>query len=101
MTHPPQTPPKPMPPTPTHPPPFAVSFDWREFLPHLAEADLTDAEKQAFIETMWSIVLAFVDLGFEVGADPESCGERLDLSAALRDAVVSSPVPQTKTGDAA
>lgn len=66
-------------------------FDWEEWLPYLAESDTTDAEKRAMIEALWSIVIAFVDLGWEVGdTPPETCGQSLDLTAALRSAVVDS-----------
>ncbi|MEM8786876.1 MAG: hypothetical protein AAGE76_01290 [Pseudomonadota bacterium] len=80
-------------------PPPKVAFDWQEFLPHLAESDLSEDQKRAFIETMWQIVLAFVDLGFEVGTPQESCGEAIDLNAALQRAIVSSD--HQEKGDAA
>lgn len=67
-------------PTPPDTPPPKVQFDWQEWLPYIAEADLAEAEKQHMIETLWTIVLAFVDLGWDVSADPDG----LDLAALLR-----------------
>lgn len=67
-----------------------VAFDWREWLPHLAESDLTDSEKQAMIEALWSIVLCFVDMGFDVKTAAETCGEAIDLKAALAAAMLNS-----------
>lgn len=81
-------------------PPPQVAFDWQDFLPYLAEADLTEDQKRAFIETMWGIVLAFVDLGYEVRSPRETCGQALDLRAALQAAVLGSDAPKEK-GDAA
>lgn len=41
-----------------------LKLDVREYLPELAEFDLTEAEKIEFLETLWSLMLAFVELGF-------------------------------------
>ena len=49
---------------------------------------------------MWSIVIAFVDLGFDVRAPSETCGQALDLTSALQRVVVQSDIPHEK-GDAA
>ncbi|MEO0486234.1 MAG: hypothetical protein AAF092_10015 [Pseudomonadota bacterium] len=65
-----------------------LAFDWREWLPHLADADMSDAQKKAMIEALWAIVLGFVDLGFEVKAAEETCGETIDLKVALAAAVL-------------
>ena len=66
-----------------------VDFDWHDWLPFLAEADMPEADKQASIEALWSIVIAFVGLGFEVTAPADTCGEAIDLKAALAAAVVN------------
>jgi hypothetical protein len=47
-----------------------LQFDARAFLIHLEGLDLTDAQKMECIETIWRIVLQFIDLGFAV--DPVS-----------------------------
>ena len=82
----------PVPPTNSPPnPQTTIHFDWQEWLPYIEDADLTDAQKQEMIETLWSIVLAFVDLGWEVGAAPkETCVQVPDLKAALATAVLHS-----------
>lgn len=72
-----------------------IHFDWQEWLPYVEGSDLTDDQKKAMIEALWSIVLTFVDLGWEVGPAPtESCGQVPDLAAALRRAVVNSEVTE-------
>lgn len=78
-----------------------VGFDWRDWLPYLAEADMPEADKQASIEALWSIVIAFVDLGFEVKSHADTCGEAIDLKAALAAAVVSSEEDKNTKEDAA
>lgn len=94
--------PPPTPETTTRPAP-QVAFDWRDFLPYLADADLTEAEKREFIETMWSIVLAFVDLGFEVRSPEDCCGQAIDLKAAIESIMVDSEISTNRheKGDAA
>mmetsp|Transcript_23905 Transcript_23905/g.43460 ORF Transcript_23905/g.43460 Transcript_23905/m.43460 type:complete len:91 (-) Transcript_23905:1631-1903(-) len=80
-----------MPDTPTARPMPSVQFDWQDWLPYMEDTDLTDAQKREMIETLWSIVLAFVDLGWDVTDSPkETCGQVLDLQAALEAAVLNS-----------
>lgn len=43
-----------------------ISIDLKRYAYLLDDADLTDAEKEAFLEALWSIVVAFVELGFGV-----------------------------------
>ncbi len=71
--------------------PPKITFDWQEWLPYVEDSDLTDAQKREMIETLWAIVIAFVDLGWEVSdAEQETCGQALDLRAALEAAVLYS-----------
>ncbi len=46
--------------------PQALSIDWELYGKYLDESDLTEEQKREFIETLWSIVVSFVDLGFGV-----------------------------------
>jgi len=43
-----------------------LTIDWELYGKYLDESDLSDAEKHEFLETLWSIVVSFVDLGFGV-----------------------------------
>lgn len=89
-------------PKPTPPPAPArpgLHLNWEEWLPYLDDLNATEAEKRQFIETLWSIVIAFVDLGWDVAPGPsskETCGQVLDLRAALEAAMVQSEDPQTE-----
>ena len=44
----------------------------------LEESDLTPAQQKELIETLWSIVVAFVDLGFDLHPVQQNCGEGRD-----------------------
>ena len=46
--------------------PPTLTIDWELYGKYLDESDLSDAEKREFLETLWSIVVSFVDLGFGV-----------------------------------
>ncbi len=91
------------------PPPFPTPhptetskliFKWEDWLPYLAAEEATDDEKRAMIEAVWSIVVAFVDLGWEVdGSSEKSCGQVLDLKAALEAAVLHSDEVSDDTSD--
>lgn len=92
-----------------HPPPIpkseprelsrpSVQFDWQDWLPYLADSDIPEDQRQEWIETLWGIVLGFVDLGFDVKSPSETCGEAIDLKAVLERAVLNSE--HSKTEDA-
>lgn len=68
----------------------SVHLNWQDWLPYLEDSPASAVEKRQLIETLWSIILAFVDLGWEIAPDQEIGGQALDLTALLRDAVVYS-----------
>ncbi|MBJ7579306.1 hypothetical protein JHC09_15625 [Devosia sp. MC532] len=43
-----------------------LAFDPTPYLHHLADADLTDAQKVELLETLWQIMVHFVDLGMGI-----------------------------------
>lgn len=43
-----------------------LTFDPSPYLYHLAESDLTDEQKQALLTELWSLIIAFVDMGFGI-----------------------------------
>lgn len=65
-------------------------LNWEDWLPYLEDSDATEAEKQALIETLWNILVGFIDLGWEVADGEKISGKDVDLSAVLRAAVVQS-----------
>ena len=85
-----------------------LCFDWEDFLPYLAEIEGTEAQKRELVEKLWQIILAFVDMGWEVGSPQQTlgrvtkqvpgqtvrqagklaCEQDIDLTAVLKAAVV-------------
>ncbi len=52
--------------------PPQLTIDWDAYGQYLEESDLSDDQKIELIETLWSIVVSFVDLGFGVGSSKDS-----------------------------
>lgn len=46
------------------PMPPALELDPQEYMGYLGDCDLTEAQKIEFLQTLWSIMAAFVELGF-------------------------------------
>jgi hypothetical protein len=71
----------------------SLQFDARAFLLHLEGLDITDAQKIDCIETIWRIVLQFIDLGFAVDPVSQACRSKAFLAfnsgAAAPDLLIS------------
>lgn len=50
-----------------------LSIDWDLYGQYLEESDLSDEKKRELIETIWGIMISFVDLGF--GVESVQCAE--------------------------
>lgn len=61
----------------------ALRFDWTDWLPYLEDQDIPDDQKRVLIETLWSIIVAFVDLGWQINSSQEISGSGLDLKSIL------------------
>lgn len=74
--------------------PPSLTIDWAKYGAMLDEWDGSDDQKQELIATLWSIVVGFVDLGFDVQAAEEFCGEPTDFPAATSDDLLDcDPTP--------
>ena len=61
-----------------------LTIDVEKYQAYLDGSDLTPAQKEDFLRALWSIITAFVDLGFGVHPVQQACGQlenSLDLSA--------------------
>ncbi|MEM8646934.1 MAG: hypothetical protein AAGF86_11380 [Pseudomonadota bacterium] len=72
-----------------------MRFDWRDWQPFLEAWEAPEARKREMIETLWVIVKTFADLRWEItekatASPEETCGQVLDLRAALMAAVLRS-----------
>lgn len=62
-----------------------LTVDWDTYGKMLEDSDLTEEQKREFIETLWSIVVNFVDLGFGIHPLQQASEQELDLEKLLRD----------------
>jgi hypothetical protein len=60
---------------------LALQFDAQEFAHFLDESDLTQDQKLEYIQTVWSIVLQFIDLGWGVNSIPVALPEYAEISS--------------------
>lgn len=76
----------------------AMSIDWEAYLPFIEDPTIPEDQKRDLIETLWSITLAFVDLGFGLHPVQQSCGQGDDaLAPAIRSVVgLRDQAPPTK-----
>ena len=69
--------------------PPTLTIDWELYGKYLDESDLPDAEKQEFLETLWSIVVSFVDLGFGVHPAQQVAGKICEKQAEIREFIAA------------
>ncbi|MEM8497851.1 MAG: hypothetical protein AAF542_07485 [Pseudomonadota bacterium] len=43
-----------------------IAVDYDRYLHHLEDSDIDESQKREFIDALWSVIVAFVDLGFGV-----------------------------------
>ena len=43
--------------------PPSLTIDWDAYLPFFEDEDISEEDKRALIEALWSIIASFVDLG--------------------------------------
>lgn len=65
------------------PPLPSIGIDYARYDHYLKNADLTQQQKQEFLDTLWNIVVGFVDLGFGVHPIQQVAGEEHDPTQLL------------------
>ncbi len=72
----------------------ALKLDVERYEKMLNDCDLTEEQRQEFLETIWTIIVGFVDLGYDIHplqqAAPQACEQDTDLSSYMASHVVSS-----------
>ena len=53
----------------------SLTIDWELYAAMLEDSDLPLEKQKELIETLWSIAVAFVDLGFDLNPVTQICGE--------------------------
>lgn len=65
-------------PSPDKRPTPTLSIDWEVYAAMLEDSDLSRDQQKELIETLWSIVVSFVDMGFDLSPVQQICGEADD-----------------------
>ena len=52
-----------------------ITVDVEKYQHFLDGSDMTDAQKEEYLQTLWSIIMNFVELGFGVHPLQEVCGQ--------------------------
>lgn len=78
-----------------------ITIDAAKYQEYLDDSGLSDEQKEEFLQTLWTIIVSFVELGFGVHPLQEVCGKD-SLGAAPRvkpafDQVRSSKPEKVKT----
>lgn len=62
-----------------------IKVDLERYQAYLDETNMTDAQKEEFLQAMWLVMISFVELGFEMHPVQEVCGK--DAGSATQSAV--------------
>ena len=74
-----------------------LTVDIEKYQAYLDGSDMTEAQKEDFLQALWSIIVSFVELGFGVHPVQEVCGKTPEVSSrGAKDAfnAVSSGEPE-------
>ena len=80
----------------------SVSVDVEKYQAYLDSSEMSDSEKEEFLQALWQIILGFVEFGFGVHPVQEVCGKpepTADDSAAATDDEVCLGKPNKKDND--
>ena len=75
-----------------------LTFDVSKYMPFVEGSELSDAEAKELLESLWAIVVGFVDLGFEVSPIQQAMDKSQAIEGRASPVVVSSSERQFSTG---
>jgi hypothetical protein len=81
--------------------PPALTIDWDAYLPFFENEDISEEHKRELIESLWTIMVSFVDLGFGIHPVQQACGQEVSLPELPKGDVVNSPHTKTTFENAA
>lgn len=76
-----------------------IEVDYARYDQYLEGSDLTDAEKRQFLETLWSIIVSFVDLGFGVHPVQQAFENSCEQSAEIRAFITAESADVVNSAD--
>ena len=69
----------------------SLTIDYQLYEEYLEDSGLSDQEKKEFLNTLWQLVVGFVNLGFGVHPLQQACEQPLDIdSLDLNDVLTSN-----------
>ena len=71
--------------------PQIVKIDYALYEQYLETSGLSEAEKQEFLDALWSIIVNFVDLGFGVHPLQQACEQKLEKLALPKPEMLNLP----------
>lgn len=71
-----------------------LEVDLEQYQTYLDENDLSDDQKSDFVNALWTVIVAFVDLGYGVHPAQTAPADVIDLPTVRQ----SLPTPQKATG---
>lgn len=77
-----------------------IAVDVEKYQAYLDGSDMTDKEKEQFLQSLWQIIVGFVELGFGVHPVQEACEKRglteIEFAASGEDVVCSADLDKDK-----
>lgn len=71
------------------PQPPSLTIDWEAYAPYLDDNDLPDDQKKELIERLWNIIVACVELRFDVQSADSTCAQNDEEAALLSSDLLS------------
>jgi len=56
-------------------PPMALTLDIEKYEHFFEDEEMTESQKREYLETLWNIVVSFIQMGVEVRPALETCGK--------------------------
>ena len=75
-------------------------LDPSKYLPLLENSDISEKQKDEFLRTLWEILVAFVEMGFDVKSIPQFLPELVEDSSGQTQGALTSNYNKYASGDA-
>lgn len=72
-----------------------LTIDYALYEDYLENSDLSEREKQEFLDALWSIIVNFVDLGFGVHPLQQACEQNDQELASITAEMIRSETPKS------
>ncbi len=85
--------------------PMSLTIDWDLYGHYLEDSDLSDDQKRELIQTLWNIVVGFVDLGFGIHPVQQACEQKEEIGDFIASKAVdllnseNTPTHEVKSAD--